>query len=134
MKRRKWFYSIMACCLTMLITFATSLAEDSAKRIQPEQEKALTLKEAKGSQEKVFVSEDLDAKVKEILSKYSVDTLTQDDAVAINNAFREAGIRRGSSQRQAIIAAGFDPQAISSLDPPPDRKKDGPWKVKQKSE
>ena len=54
-----------------------------------------------------------------ILSKYDASSLTAKDARAINNAFREAGIRRGAGQKEAIEAAGFNPQTISSLDPPP---------------
>ncbi len=56
-----------------------------------------------------------------ILSNYDPANLTVADAKAINNAFREAGIRRGPGQKTAIESAGFDPQKISSLDPPPEK-------------
>ena len=59
------------------------------------------------------------ALVASILSEYDAENLTAEDAKAINNAFREAGIRRGPGQQEAIEAAGFDPGKISSLDPPP---------------
>ena len=66
------------------------------------------------------------ARVVSILSQYDSSSLTVEDAKAINNAFREAGIRKGPGQREAIEAAGFDARKISTLDPPPDRKrKDG---------
>jgi|GEM_PF-2801570 len=59
------------------------------------------------------------AKVVAILSKYSPSSLTAAEAKAINNAFRHAGIRRGPGQPEAIKAAGFDPEKIRALDPPP---------------
>ncbi|MCP4116967.1 MAG: hypothetical protein GY737_16495 [Desulfobacteraceae bacterium] len=67
-------------------------------------------------------------KVASILSNYDPSNLTAADARAINDAFREAGVRRGPAQQEAIKAAGFDPHQISSLDPPPDgiRKKGRP--------
>jgi hypothetical protein len=68
------------------------------------------------------LSDELKARVVSILSRYDSSSLTAADAKAINNAFREAGIRRGPGQREAIEAAGFDPEKISALDPPPDRK------------
>jgi len=69
------------------------------------------------------LSDELKARVVAILSQYNPSSLTIEDAKAINNAFREAGIRRGPGQREAIEAAGFDSRKISALDPPPDRKK-----------
>ena len=74
-----------------------------------------------GNQEQQL-SDEQKAKVVSILSRYDSSKLTAADAKAINNAFREAGIRQGPGQQEAIEAAGFDPQKISSLDPPPDRK------------
>ncbi len=61
------------------------------------------------------------AAVADILSRYDAGSLTAGDARAINNTFREAGIRRGPGQREAIRAAGFDPDALGRLAPPPDR-------------
>ncbi len=60
-----------------------------------------------------------------ILKNYNANTLTKTDARAINDAFRQAGVRQGEAQKAAIEAAGFNPQKISSLDPPPD-KNSGP--------
>ncbi len=68
------------------------------------------------------LTDELKSKVADILSKYNPDSLTAADAKAINNAFREAGIRRGAAQQEAIKATGFDPRKISCLDPPPDQK------------
>lgn len=71
------------------------------------------------------VSEDLniDGKVKTILSGYNKENLTSSDARAINEAFRKAGIRKGPGMRDAIRSAGFDPDTIRRLDPPPDEKR-----------
>jgi|GEM_PF-3133493 len=61
------------------------------------------------------------AKVAEILSRFNPNSLTARDAKAINQAFREAGVRRGPSQTEAVRAAGFSPETIRRLDPPPGR-------------
>ncbi len=66
------------------------------------------------------ISSNLKSTVAKILSNYDSATLTAANAKAINNAFREAGVRRGPGQQEAIEAAGFDPRKISSLDPPPE--------------
>ena len=76
--------------------------------------------------EEQLLSDEQKARVVSILSQYDSTSLTVENAKAINNAFREAGIRKGPGQREAIEAAGFDARKISTLDPPPDRKrKDG---------
>jgi len=61
------------------------------------------------------------AQVKAILSKYKPESLTASDAKSINNAFREAGLRNGPGLQEAIHDAGFEPQRIGELDPPPGR-------------
>lgn len=60
-------------------------------------------------------------RVKAILSKHDASSLTAKDARAINEAFRAAGLRNGPGLLEAIQDAGFDPQRIGELDPPPDR-------------
>jgi phosphatidylethanolamine-binding protein (PEBP) family uncharacterized protein len=64
-------------------------------------------------------------RVKAILSKYSESSLTATDAKAINNSFREAGMRNGPGLQQAIKDAGFVPEKITALDPPPDPSGNG---------
>lgn len=59
------------------------------------------------------------ARVTSILSKYNKDALTAADAKAINDAFRASGIRNGPALQQAIKHAGFVPERIGELDPPP---------------
>ena len=61
--------------------------------------------------------------VASILSKYKAAGLTAADARAINESFRDAGLRRGDGLRDAITAAGFDPERISALYPPPGNRK-----------
>ena len=63
------------------------------------------------------------AQIKAILAQYNPATLTADDAKAIHAKFREAGIHGGSEIREAIISAGFDPEKLRSLAPPPSDKK-----------
>jgi len=59
--------------------------------------------------------------VKAILSKYDASTLTADQAKAIHEAFRQAGLRGGPAIADTIKAAGFDPDKLRDLAPPPDR-------------
>jgi len=58
--------------------------------------------------------------VKSILSKYDAATLTADQAKAIHEAFRQAGLRGGPAMADTIKAAGFDPDKLRDLAPPPD--------------
>jgi hypothetical protein len=62
------------------------------------------------------------ATVKSILSKYNSASLTAADARAVNDAFRAAGLRGGPGLRATIEAAGFDPEAIHELAPPPNTR------------
>ncbi len=63
--------------------------------------------------------------VKAILSKYDSNTLTADQAKAIHKAFREVGLRGGPAMGDAIKAAGFDPDKLRDLAPPPGRESGG---------
>ena len=47
-------------------------------------------------------------------------TLTANDAKAIQKAFRKVGLRGGSSTEETISEAGFDPDKLRDLAPPPD--------------
>jgi hypothetical protein len=59
--------------------------------------------------------------VKSILSRYIPTSLTAEDARSVNEAFRAAGLRNGPALRNAVKDAGFDPEAIGRLAPPPSR-------------
>ncbi len=61
--------------------------------------------------------------VKAIMSKYDPKTLTADQAKAIHEAFRQAGMRAGPAMGDAVRAAGFDPERLRELAPPPDRQR-----------
>ena len=57
--------------------------------------------------------------VKSILAKYDANRLTTDQAKAIHAAFRQAGLRGGPAMSDTIKAAGFDPDKLRDLAPPP---------------
>ncbi len=101
-----------------------AVAENSQRRQNnPEENKvAGQAKEEQGPADNLNSGE-VKLKVAAILSKYKAANLTVADAKAINEAFRAAGVRRGPEQKAAIEAAGFDPQKISKLDPPPEKNK-----------
>lgn len=57
--------------------------------------------------------------VKSILSKFDPATLTAAQAKSIHEAFRQAGLRGGPAMADTIKAAGFDPDKLRDLAPPP---------------
>ena len=57
--------------------------------------------------------------VKSILSKYDMNTLTVDEAKAIHEAFRQAELHGGAALNDAVKLAGFDPDKLRDLAPPP---------------
>jgi phosphatidylethanolamine-binding protein (PEBP) family uncharacterized protein/Spy/CpxP family protein refolding chaperone len=59
------------------------------------------------------------AQVKAILSQYDANSLTADKAKAIHEAFRQAGLRGGPAMSATIQAAGFNPDKLRDLAPPP---------------
>lgn len=60
--------------------------------------------------------------VKTILAKYDSDSLTSDDAKAISEEIRKADIHLGPETDIVIKEAGFDPEKLRELAPPPERK------------
>lgn len=54
-----------------------------------------------------------------ILSEYEPESLNQENARAIQEAFREQELRGGPDLDAAIRAAGFDPTVLRDLAPPP---------------
>ncbi|MDA3786948.1 MAG: YbhB/YbcL family Raf kinase inhibitor-like protein [Desulfobacula sp.] len=62
--------------------------------------------------------------VKNILRSYDPVSLTAKDARAIHEAFRKAGLRGGPAAADAIREAGFDPDKLRDLAPPPDGDRD----------
>jgi len=61
--------------------------------------------------------------IKRILSQYDAATLSAEDARAIHKAFREAGLRGGPARGDIIKEAGFDPDVLRDLAPPPDGRR-----------
>ena len=57
--------------------------------------------------------------VKVILSNYNASTLTAEQAKSIHAAFHQAGIPGGPSVNAVVEAAGFSPDKLRDLDPPP---------------
>lgn len=73
------------------------------------------------------LTEDQKAQVSSILAEYDASSLTAEDAQSINQAFKDAGFQSGPGLFQAIQEAGFDGNAIRSLDPSsPSEKPKGP--------
>ncbi len=62
---------------------------------------------------------------RQILSRYNPNSLTAKDARAIHRAFRDAGLRGGPAMNNTIKAAGFDPDKLRDLAPPPPRPQGG---------
>ena len=62
------------------------------------------------------------AAVKSILSKYNASKLAANDAKAIHRAFRDAGLKAGPGLNEAVTDAGWNPDKLRDLDPPPDMK------------
>jgi hypothetical protein len=57
--------------------------------------------------------------IKVILPKVDANTLTAGHASAIHEAFRQAGLRADPATPDTIKAAGFDPERLRGLVPPP---------------
>jgi hypothetical protein len=79
----------------------------------------------KPQQQSKGITTDQAATIKKILSKYNPSTVNAADAKAIMEQFRQAGIHAGPETGDAIKAAGFDPEKLKSLAPPPDAGNQG---------
>lgn len=64
------------------------------------------------------------AQVKKILSAYDANTLTAAQAKAIHESFRLAGLTGGPAMNSAVEAAGFNPDKLRDLAPPPSANRD----------
>ncbi|WP_432665779.1 hypothetical protein R9X47_05745 [Wukongibacter baidiensis] len=106
--------------ISSLIITGLLLGSIGCSTIQPEAAKP----EEQPKVEVEKTDEKIVEKVKAILSKYDFSALTAEDAKAINDAFRSAGLKGGKELESAIKAAGFDPAIIRELDPPPSSDKD----------
>ena len=59
--------------------------------------------------------------VKDILAKYDANAIAAEQAKTIHEAFRAAGLHGGPALNAAVRAAGFDPDKLRDLAPPPGR-------------
>jgi Raf kinase inhibitor-like YbhB/YbcL family protein len=75
--------------------------------------------EERGGERTEVITEGQKEQVKVILSHYNAATLTAEDAREIQEAFREAGLRGGPATDDVICEAGFDPDKLKTLAPPP---------------
>lgn len=82
---------------------------------------ALNGSEKRGEEKTEALTDAQKETVKAILSQYNASTLTANDARAIHEAFREAGLRGGSAIEAVIREAGFDADKLRELAPPPAR-------------
>ncbi|NKF50858.1 hypothetical protein G3R49_09825 [Shewanella sp. WXL01] len=73
------------------------------------------------------LSEDQKSLIEATLSEYDADNLSQDDALAITETFKEAGINPSKALATTMEEYGFDAKAIGDLagvTPPPPPPKD----------
>lgn len=70
---------------------------------------------------KATLTESQKEKVKGILVQYKPESLRAEQAKAIHESFREAGLRGVPETDEAVREAGFDPDQLRDLDPPPGR-------------
>lgn len=66
----------------------------------------------------VSLSESQRSSVQNILAEYDAETLSEEEAQAINAAFRAEGIRPSAELKSAIEAAGFDAGELKPQDGP----------------
>lgn len=97
---------------TLKYTYETGKTEKTVQQLNGSEEKR-----EKRTEELTEVQK---AKVIAILSNYNSDSLTSTEAKAIHEAFREAGLRGGPAAEKAIREAGFNPEKLRDLAPPPD--------------
>ncbi len=105
---------MMAVCMASAMPlFAQSADEPGRDGRRPEP----TENPAQGSES---MTEEQTNQVQQILSRYDAGLLDEEMAQAIHGDFREAGLRGGPATADAIRAAGFDPDQLRDLAPPPD--------------
>lgn len=104
---------IAVCMTSTMLAFAEPANEpkpDDQRPSRPEQ----------GRQGPETLTEAQIEQVRQILSDHDAASLNAEDARAIHTAFREAGLRGGPALNQAVETAGFDPDRLRELAPPPD--------------
>ena len=97
---------------TLKYTYETGKTEKTAQQSSGFEER--------GKERTETLTEEQKEKISAILSNYNAATLTATDAKAIHEAFREAGLRVGPAAEETIRNAGFNPDKLRDLAPPPD--------------
>jgi Raf kinase inhibitor-like YbhB/YbcL family protein len=106
------------CIIFLIMTcYLTTQAQNTSNPPQPDDRSPRQIDKTEESQSLTMEQK---TQVKSILSKYNESSLTAADARAINEAFRNSGLRNGPALQQAIREAGFVPERIGALAPPPD--------------
>ena len=102
--------------LTSLILMLTLLvsAQQSCEKLPNENRysKRAEMRELSNEEKEIVI---------EILTKYNPNKLDTETAKKIHSEFRNAGLRAGPGMANTIKQAGFDPQELRKLDPPPKR-------------
>ena len=70
-------------------------------------------------QQNVALTDEQKSTIQDILSKYDAENLTEEDAQAIFEEMREAGIPPGPGMKEAVEEAGFDLEPFKPEGPPP---------------
>jgi phosphatidylethanolamine-binding protein (PEBP) family uncharacterized protein/Spy/CpxP family protein refolding chaperone len=108
--------------IILTLALGTSLcAQNAQNQNLPPDEQRPAPRQGPSPAETEALTEAQKAQAKAILSKYNPMTLTAEQAKAIHEAFRQAGLRGGPAMADTIKAAGFDPDRLRDLAPPPDR-------------
>jgi Spy/CpxP family protein refolding chaperone len=90
---------------------------------EPPRDRPARNEDARGASESLTAAQI--AQVKKILSAYDANTLTADQAKAIHESFRQAGMAGGPAMNSAVTAAGFNPDKLRDLAPPPSANQSG---------
>lgn len=101
--------------ITSLLASSVGCAMAQPKAAEPKEQSEVEVQK---------LDSDMLEQVKFILSNYDFSALTAEDAKAINEAFRDAGLKDGKELQEAISKAGYDPTVIRELDPPASKNKD----------
>ncbi|MEI6165719.1 MAG: hypothetical protein WCS52_00845 [bacterium] len=107
-------------CLMMGLALAATMQVFAQETEEPRSDGQRPPPREEPRKDEVLTAEQI-AQVKAILSKYDANTLTAEQAKAIHEAFRQADIRGGPAMGDSIKAAGFDPDKLRDLAPPPGR-------------
>ena len=67
------------------------------------------------------ISDEQKTAARNVLLKYNASTLSTEDAKAIHKAMRDIGISGGRAEDELLSSAGFNPEVLKKLDPPPDK-------------